>query len=501
MANALLPPVLMPRVLRRSTLQFGCLSLMLAGAGTLRAQAPTAPAPQPAGGARVSRVTGTVFDSLAMKPLPGALVQLMLASDPSKVRSASSAADGAFRFDSVPAGEYVLGFLHPRLDSIPVVPAMLRVDVRDAGEVTAALRVPSASTVITGSCGPNALRDSTGLFAGTVRTANGAPLPGPGRVRVRWTQLSVSQRGIERTNPSVVTSTTEDGKFAVCGVPLGASLLTRAYAGGDSSGFAEFAPTDNGVMHRTLFVARAERIASTDSLRPSETMVRGAGILGGVVRNARNQPIAGARATVWSTGVEAVTDARGEFRMTGLPTGTYTLEIRGIGYEPMRRAVDILPDRDDEITVSLPQLATLNPVKVNATRVFTSTFQNEAEARRRALGFGYFIDEGAIEKRNPIAVADLLRTTPGVFVTLGPRGDQVQMRGAGRSAAYCTPAVFIDGNLSGIDDGRLDLIVSAQQVRSVEVYPRVSSVPGQFLTLNGCGSIVLWTGPRRPLGG
>ncbi|HYW30554.1 MAG TPA: carboxypeptidase regulatory-like domain-containing protein [Gemmatimonas sp.] len=471
----------------------GLLTALVGMAGAAGAQAATVARPQ-------ARVVGTIYDSLAMKPLPGALVQLMLLSDPAQTRSVTSADDGAFRFDSVAAGDYVVGFLHPRLDSIPVTPAMVRVEVRDGIDATAALRVPSSRSVIAGSCGTNALSDSTGLFAGTVRSASGAPLTEPGKVRVGWTQFIVSANGMQRSTPSVITTTTPEGKFAVCGIPLGASVLVRAFAGADSSGFAELPLAENGVLHRMLYVSRAERIASTDSTRPSETMLRGPGTLGGVVRDARNQPVAGVRATVWSTGVEAVTNARGEFQLSGLPSGTYTLEVRGIGYEPVRRPVDIVPDREETVAVSIVQIAKLSTVKVNATRVYTSTFQNEAEARRRALGFGYFIDETAIEKRNPIFVSDLLRTTPGVFVSLGARGERVTMRGAGRSA-YCTPAIFIDGALANIDDGRLDTIVSAQEVRSVEVYPHASSVPGQFLTLNGCGSIVLWTGPRRPIGG
>jgi len=39
-------------------------------------------------------------------------------------------------------------------------------------------------------------------------------------------------------------------------------------------------------------------------------------------------------------------------------------------------------------------------------------------------------------------------------------------------------------------------VVQAQDVRAVEIYARSASIPVQFEARNGCGSIVIWTGPR-----
>ena len=38
--------------------------------------------------------------------------------------------------------------------------------------------------------------------------------------------------------------------------------------------------------------------------------------------------------------------------------------------------------------------------------------------------------------------------------------------------------------------------MNARDVRAVEVYARTASVPLQFQTRNGCGSVVIWTGAR-----
>ena len=71
------------------------------------------------------------------------------------------------------------------------------------------------------------------------------------------------------------------------------------------------------------------------------------------------------------------------------------------------------------------------------------------------------------------------------------------MRGTGFQA-YCYPTLYIDGVRVFNNDGDLDAFVNVQDIRAMEVYPRGGSVPVEFQTLEGCGSLVIWTGGRRP---
>ena len=41
-----------------------------------------------------------------------------------------------------------------------------------------------------------------------------------------------------------------------------------------------------------------------------------------------------------------------------------------------------------------------------------------------------------------------------------------------------------------------DPMINPKDVRAVEIYARTSSIPVQFQTRNGCGSVVIWTGAR-----
>ena len=103
----------------------------------------------------------------------------------------------------------------------------------------------------------------------------------------------------------------------------------------------------------------------------------------------------------------------------------------------------------------------------------------------------------AVTQRQALNMADLFRSTPGMTIMPGSSaGDRVLMRGSGGSGS-CVPAVFLNGLAVPTTDGILDTFVNPRDVRAVEIYSRVASVPVQFQARNGCGSIVLWTGARR----
>ena len=159
-----------------------------APASTASTAAPaTTPATTPAAPAQMARIFGIAYDSVAMRPLVGAMIQLVDGSDPTRIRSAETDAHGDYAIDSVRVGTYLLGFFHPRVDELAVETPLVRIDVRTVGEIRAHVAIPSARTISARVCGPAATRDSVGLFMGVVRSAHGAALSAPARVRAQWT--------------------------------------------------------------------------------------------------------------------------------------------------------------------------------------------------------------------------------------------------------------------------------------------------------------------------
>ena len=90
----------------------------------LAAAGPTPLPGQSAGGA----ISGVVYDSIARRPLPGALVQVV-AVEGARHFSNSTITDslGRYRLSNVPGGRFMLGFLHPLLDSLGIEPSALQI--------------------------------------------------------------------------------------------------------------------------------------------------------------------------------------------------------------------------------------------------------------------------------------------------------------------------------------------------------------------------------------
>jgi hypothetical protein len=484
------------------------------GVWTFAAVALVSPADsqQPAARVVTATISGTVYDSVGKRGLGEAFVQLVPHADVSKGVSTVADAQGRYRFDGVAAGTYLLGFYHPVLDSLSLTAPVTRVDVRTTGDIRAPLAIPSAATIISAVCPTTTTRDSTGLVMGFVRSARDGALSGKATVRVRWSEITIGSKGIEHATPTIDAVTSDAGGFAICGIPAesGSSVLLRAWIGPDSSGLIDLDVPHGGLLRRDVYVGSAtpETVAvAADSSAPDSggpplttSVLRGRGTLRGTVRRSDGQPIDGARILFWGTGVEVASNANGIYQMQRLPGGTYTLEARALGFVPIRRPVDIVEGRDEVADFTMSgRAAYLDTVRVLGQRVYISQQMKDFE-RRKKMGFGYFMDEDAIEKRNPINVSDLFRMTPGVIVAPGGMGSRVLMRGGGMlGGGYCAPTVYVDGMRVFNESGDLETIVGAHDIRALEVYSRGSSVPVQFQTLSGCGSIVIWTGSRRRL--
>ncbi len=452
------------------------LMLMLATPMVLAAQVrPTTPTPPPP---LRARIIGTVYDSAATQWLGGATVQLVDAANPSNVRTAITAANGRFAIDSVAVGTYLIGFFHQRLDQLAIEAPLFRVNMTSPEELEVPMTIPSAETIIATRCGPGDPEQPMGLYMGFVRAAATNQQVPAARVRAQYTEVTVGPRGVERRYPSRFGSSTDDGLFTLCGVPRNAPVTARAYSGGDSTGFIELRVPRNGLLVRDLL------IGSTN---------KGTGALRGTVKSASGKEIASARVVLWGASGNGANTTNGQYTLEGLPTGTQMIEARAIGYQPMRVAVDIPATDAATADITLETLvATVDTVRVRGDRL--SNQMAEFETRRRA-GFGAFIDENQLNQRSPIFMADIFRTVPGVVIANGqsPQG-RVMMRNNGGT---CAPAVFLNGMNVPVPDGNLDAIMNSQEVMAVEVYSRTASVPPQFDSRNGCGSIVVWTGARK----
>jgi len=435
-------------------------------------------------------IFGTITDSLHHRPLDGALVQIV--GDSSKFsKSATTDSLGAFRFDSVPAGSYIMGFFHPSLDSLGLELSPRRVIVRHGSEQHVDMMIPSAWAIETQLCRGTPMRDSTGLLLGHVRDAD-TQQPRTGTVTVSWEELTIGQGGIKRDRRLIPVKTDAMGWFALCGLPSDDNLAARAQAGDEESGSVLVRVPAGGLLMRDFLVSRADSTVAvyaagdttSSAVRiPVATLRRGTARLSGVVRDYKGKPVNNASVSVPGTGVDARTQQTGTYALSGLPAGTQSVEVRVLGLEPKSVTVDLERSHLTTLDITLDRpVQTLDAVKVYGTG---NTRLADFERRVKA-GWGHILTPADIERRHAFQSTDLFRTIPGVRVVPGRFGNVVLLRN-------CRPTVYLNG--MRMDDQaatEIDQLANPDEITGVEVYTTASR-PVEFWG-NNCGSVVIWAG-------
>jgi hypothetical protein len=457
---------------------------LLAPVAAAQPPATVAP-PARVAGATGATVSGVVHDSLGRAPLAGTTVQLVDAADLlAPARTAVSDSLGRFAVDDVPDGRYLLGFLHPLLDSLGVEAPVREVRVEGRRPVRADLAVPPAARLRAALCGSRSSRDSSAALVGVVRDAlDHAPAAGV-RVVAQWSELSFTTRGVERRTPRLDVTTGANGWFALCGVPGGGAMTLVAVRGADSTDLLELEAPPAGFVRRELYLPAARPAV------PAAAASAGAPRVAGVVVAAvGGRPLANAQVGIVG-GAPVRTNDRGEWALADAPAGTRMLEVRAVGFYPVRRPIDVVAGAAP-VRVALSTLkAVLDTVKVMAAR---RGDRNGFEERRRT-GAGRYVTAEMIARQRAVNASDLLRNLAGVLLD----GDAFRMRGVGGG---CTPAVFLDGRLfDRIGPADIDDWMRPDQVKAIEVYSE-NTVPPQFRQPPGradqevdpCGSIVIWT--------
>ena len=467
--------------------------LLLLVAAPARAQDPAAPGPTP-----ITTVRGVVHDSIAGVPLVGATVQLASIENPAAfIRVADTDLRGRFRVDSVPPGRYMIGFLHPMLDSLGLDPPLRMVTIADTAEVTADLAIPAPAQLRLALCGPRTAGDSGALVLGAVRDAQARTGVGGVTVSLRWLELAVGRQGITAEDGHASATTQESGWFALCDVPRATPLALSVSRGGDTTMTLEVTVDGSGFLRRELYLGAPPVVvveqADDDpaSALPPRTVQTGEGRLAGTVVSSTGQPLRDAIVGIMD-GPQARTNDSGEWSLAGLPTGSRMLEVRALGYYPERRMVDVIPGAPPVRIALATFRSVMDTVRVTASRLYDRD-RTGFQGRRRS-GAGHYVTPEDITRRRPVMTSDLLRTLPNIQLRHragGRMGNTILMRGT--FAGTCSPGVYIDGmRLDGADTADIDSWVRPEELAGMEIYS-VATVPAQYQTLNGCGAILLWT--------
>lgn len=466
-------------------------------------------------------VSGVVFDSLTNTPLARALVQVVERGEHRGAWSAFSDERGAFHISGLPHGLFLIGFLHPELDSLGLGVAPHMLDVATDAPLHSDLAVPSATTVRRLICAGAEHADSTGLMLGFIRDADsGEPLAGATAV-VMWSEVVVG-KGIRTERREVPIRSNEAGWYALCEAPADGPLAARAELGKDASGTIEVNVPPEGVLHRDFYIPRggaavvvsgrdasdaasngasdaaskAGRKLPVAGSRAALRIRHGSARLSGVVRDAQGEPVGGAQVMVWGSDITGSTRDDGTFTLAKLPAGTQALEVRYVGYAPKRVAVDLASGETRAVTVTLDRRADV----LEQVTVFGKVSRRRSDLtgflHRRQGSVGHFYTREEIGRMQALEFTDIMRRVPGIKLVPTSYLDYtiLSSRAVGSmTGGACQPSIYIDGARL-IDDTQINGMLHPRDIAAIEVYEGPSEAPQQY-SYGDCGSIVIWTGP------
>ena len=445
---------------------------------------------------------GTVFDSVHMAPLAGALVAVE-----GTARAATTTDKGVFRVDSIPPGTYKVRVSHVLLDSIGMAMVTNDIELADQGIESIQLSIPAGPTLVEASC-PAARRAlGPGAIIGRLLDSDSdEPVKG-GRVSVVWEEMSINAnlRKLPRRRDAL---SGEDGVYRICGLPLAFEGTLQADLKGITTSEVRVKFEGEPLLVQGLKIGNANTVAvatgDSAAARQKEaavgksfsaaTLQRGQAVLTGRVVNAAGTPIVGARVDVLGTPGMTLTGAGGEFRIDSLPSGTQTLVARQIGFAPVEQAVELTTRMAARAEVKMDRAATvLAEVKVTADA--DAGLDKVGYTQRKKQGFGYFVSGDDLAKRAPNLLTDVFRTIPGLRVV--PSGNDYVIQSTRNALGGCVK-YWIDGSSwEAIFPGDVDRIIPPWEVGAIEVY-NGTSVPAQFQMAgqSSCTAIVIWSKTR-----
>ena len=446
-------------------------------------------------------VGGIVFDSLGRAPLVDAIVQLVNA-DSLSIAAATAVSDslGRFAFDGVRPGRYLLGFLHPMLDSLGIEPKPREVIVDGSISMRVDLAIPSPRTLRLALCGAAAVADSEAVVIGFARRASDRRAVDSAVVGAQWIEMVLETGRVTRSTARRAVATQETGWFAICGAPSGGTVLLTAAHGTDSTEALKLEVPASGYLRRDLYFGAARTVSGDTASLPGDSLslarvprLTGDGRLTGTVVAANgDRPLPGARVSIMN-GPQTRADARGAWTLTGVPTGTRTLDVRAVAHYPVTMPVDVV-EGSAPVRVSMLTLqSVLDTVRITAARKGNANLLDFLR-RKRTSGAGRFLTSDDVASRNPVYTTDLFRSIPGMFFARDQNGDEVLVQRSNTfSSPNCRVSVYMNGmSLRGMTANDINGYVRPNDVIGIEVYS-AAGAPPQFSEQNGCGSVVIWS--------
>ncbi|MDQ6830980.1 MAG: carboxypeptidase-like regulatory domain-containing protein [Gemmatimonadota bacterium] len=236
----------------------------------------------------------------------------------------------------------------------------------------------------------------------------------------------------------------------------------------------------------------------------------------GRVTTATDAAIASVEVVIADIGRTAMTDTSGRFVFRGIPAGRYAVTLRRPAFRPITGTARFADGDSLDMRFRMEALSTLDSVRVTElARGSMAEFE-----RRRAAGYGVFIRQDMLERRESSHLSEIVKSQAGgvELVRLGDAG----VAAAGTHAGHipcgtlrpcespkpwpdkCYMQVFVDGTLqyaytTANSSQPFDLDgLSPGGLAGIEIYRGAAETPPEFNgTGSACGTIAIWTRSGR----
>jgi hypothetical protein len=445
-----------------------------AGAALSGATRPAGPQPP----SHLGTIRGVVADSIDGGPLIGA--EISAEGINAEVVTDSQ---GRFRLDSIPPGRYRIGIFHPLLDSLGLSIASPPLEVAPDSTLSLIFATPSAPTILRMDCGTTTVDTgeaaTTSVVVGRVLDAEtDAPVAGA-RVSLRWgpARTPVAAR-LRRGKARWDTTTGPTGEFRFCHVPehfVGFAHAARTAA--DTAGVGR-PYTMKGRLVRFL-VLHMPAADSTPQPAHATALTGPASLTGRVVRTDGGGVFIGAVVTIVGARDTAITGDSGQFTLRNLPTGSRTLEVRALGWEPEALPIELSQRTIRNVVVPLAtKTALLDPVVVTAT--LNAGLHRIGFDHRKRLGIGHFLGPEEIARAAAFEFVDLMTTMPGVRRKFDEQGNE--FLSTTRGTLGCVSYVIDGMPFLEATPGQINDVVPISEIGAVEVYQASEEPPGAAYT-------------------
>lgn len=333
--------------------------------------------------------------------------------------------------------------------------AVTPLPAQEAGAPLATLRIP-------------------GSIVGEVVDSAGVPIPG---AVIRFVRDSLFAA--------------RDGQFMFGIVTASQGWLEAAYPGYHPAEVHLEVPSGWTLNVRVILVPDGSAVAAVDAADGAEEAGEARSVLRGRVVDPIGEPLRDVQILVSGASRDGVTRTDGRYAVLDLPSGTFMVTFRRMGYTPVQRTIIADGRRATELDVSMSPLATeLAPVLVQGLsgwgRRSTALADLDRRLTSRQAVMSTIVSTSQLERmRNMPLDEALMYSDAGRFMPRMPSGPGVDIdRASFNTMMQC---LLINGERAL--QGPITMY-TADQVRMVEVYARgsdlTSTAANRMASISGC---------------